>query len=139
MKTKEEIVIETIQFYGSDPAKRRSMKVFEEDPSFPLCAYNGANGTHCAFAHWVKEAQLHNLVEGQTAHRQLARLPTCLKEEVNHLSDDYPFWNSLQSLHDRDNFWNLPQGLSEQGIQFVLGAFDIPPSTIQSITFDPLI
>ena len=49
-RQKNEKVIETIQFYGSDHANRRSVP---EKPT-SSCLYNGPDGKHCAFARYVK-------------------------------------------------------------------------------------
>ena len=134
MKTKKQIVLETIQFYGSDPANRRSVA---EKPSF-RCLYNGPGGKHCAFARYVKPELQPQLPEGKRAFIVLNRMPSCLLPEVSHLSSDKAFWQSLQNFHDVNQHWDPVQGLSELGKAIVLKYLNLTQEDLDNITFDTL-
>ena len=135
MKTKKQIVLETIQFYGSDPANRRSVNKINGTQT---CLYNGPGGKHCAFARYVKPELQPQLPEGESALIVLARMPSCLLPEVSHLSSDKAFWQSLQSFHDVNQHWDPVQGLSELGKAIVLIYLNLTQEDLDNITFDTL-
>lgn len=107
MKTKEEIVLETLQAYA-DPANRA---VIQKDDR-PVCLYRNTSATpptHCAVGRCMTEEALNrasNTIEafqslpfqiGFTYHDELLR-----PEYRGHETD---FWITLQKLHDANCYW----------------------------------
>lgn len=110
MKTKIEIIDETVEFYSKNP---RSL---DENGA---CVYNGPGGCLCAFSRVVKPEMRNELVEGNDAGSLLSRLGCQI------LLDDYRivnpnFWRKIQFLHDNPDHWNGTfTGLSESGEVYV--------------------
>jgi hypothetical protein len=107
MKTKEKIVLETLQAYA-DPANRA---IIQKDDG-PVCLYRNDSAnppTHCAVGRCMTEEALNrasNIVEsfyslpdqlGFTHHDELLR-PEYRGHEPN-------FWITLQTLHDNNRYW----------------------------------
>ncbi len=87
MKTKDEIILETLQEYLLHP-ERRSV-------SGTSCRYNGPDGKHCAFARCVEEENRGLLQESLKASLQDK---TLIKKDYQ--GHDGDFWNFVQSIHD---------------------------------------
>lgn len=103
MKTQTEIVIETIQFYLTDPAARRAKvrggsACHYAMPLEPSC--------RCAVGRCMTEEAIKEFGSYTGGVNQLNEhfpLDTLLREEYRGHSQE--FWFSLQVLHDEDRFW----------------------------------
>lgn len=107
MKTKEEIVLETLQTYN-DPANRA---VIQKDDR-PVCLYRNDSAnppTHCAVGRCMTEEALNrasNIVEAFYSLPPLIGSTTCdelLRPEYRGHEPD--FWITLQMLHDANCYW----------------------------------
>jgi hypothetical protein len=110
MKTKTEIINETVEFYSKNS---RSVTVGE---CSVICLYIGNNGENCAFSRCCTEEgkqRLHKNYEGITlGQRSLSNYETFLKQEYCGHSQD--FWVEIQKLHDVSSHWKDGK-LSESG------------------------
>lgn len=109
MKTKTEIIIETIQFYKDDPTARRSLGPDGE------CYYaNSADGldaniTHCAIGRCMTEGSLKSFGDfrgdvGDLVNKaKLHHIDPLLYSEYQ--GHDIDFWDNLQQLHDQTRYW----------------------------------
>jgi len=114
--TKEEILNETIKYYGEDTS-RRSL-----DGNGKSCKYIGPSNKRCAFSRCVKNEHIAELgdYEGRGASTLLKELgEDILKDEYQ--GHDPSFWMDLQDLHDFGEHWNRNRkyGLTEEGIHEV--------------------
>lgn len=123
MKTKIEIIEETIIYYSEDPGRKRAV---DEDN---VCVYFtntedfAKSETMCAVGRCMnpKKAQetgismgrnvFHLDIDLREAHH--CTLDSILKEEYR--GHEIKFWRELQSLHDFFGNWNA-NGLSEKGL-----------------------
>lgn len=111
MKTKIEIIKETVEYYSAD-VSRRSISYSGK------CMYNGPEGKQCAFARCAEA--IDEEYEEWNANEVLENKGIeTLKPEYRHIIDVY-FWNELQYLHDNCSNWD-ENGLTEDGKVFVKG------------------
>ena len=112
--TKLEILEETLAFYTADP-KRRSM---DADSN---CAYNGADGKHCAVGRCLmtKYHKLGNKLQkndwGVVAlyeNYQFGSIDPMLSPRYR--GHEFDFWTDLQELHDTSYFWD-ENGITKSG------------------------
>lgn len=110
MKTKIEIINETVEFYST--VSNRSVN---ENKS---CLYFGTNGKKCAFSRCLKpEITSKDISEGVEIEKCIVdghKYDDYLKEEYK--GHTIHFWNDIQALHDDGNNWNEDSGLSKLGI-----------------------
>lgn len=111
MKTKIDIINETVEYYSVDPVARRSRA------SDGTCKYFGEDGKMCAFARYAHPGWLDELklLEGWSADTCLCVKGIPLNDEVKHFSNDGEFWVAVQKLHDIDTYWDST-GLTESGV-----------------------
>ena len=108
LKTKLEIIEETIAFYTED-ISRRSVDEFGN------CQYVSENGNVCAFSRCCIDPASLKPYEGYVSNRILSKLGfDCLKPEYR--IEDVWFWNRLQNFHDSSKNWN-ENGLTEKGLE----------------------
>lgn len=110
MKSKIEIIKETVEYYSNNP---RSINT-----AGTSCLYNGPNGEKCAFSRCCVDDA--SFIEGTSADSTLGSLSNqnILKEEYR--GHDGIFWNNVQALHDLSANWNDEgNGLSDIGIERV--------------------
>lgn len=89
-------------------------EAFSMDPEGE-CAYNGTNGTHCAFAKCVKHPE--NIEEQWSASHAL-RLKgfSVLTDEALGMEFSASEWNLIQNIHDSEGNSSRPiNGLSKYG------------------------
>lgn len=120
--TKLEIINETINHFSKDPSKLRSLDYTNIDK--PLCAYNGANKTHCAVGRCMltkiknqgKKFKYNTGFSATSFIYERIKLDTLLSPKYR--GHEPSFWNDLQRLHDENQFWN-EKGLTTRGEAFV--------------------
>jgi hypothetical protein len=112
-KTKREIIQETAEFYN---AKNRAVR--SHMGCDMVCVYfDPETGNKCAVGRClnlpnVSIVDLKGYVDIFTGSIGSRVLEDILMEEYKgHLPQ---FWDSLQSLHDREDYWNA-EGMSEEG------------------------
>lgn len=108
MKTKLEIIEETVNYYSEDTSRR----AFNGSG----CEYLMEDGRNCAVGRCFTEDGLSNFGNCRTCF-DYDMIPY-LKEEYR--IDDYDFWCDLQELHDTNAFWN-DNGLTKGGEAKVKG------------------
>lgn len=117
--TEDEIVIETIQFYGADLNRRAARLV---GPGVDGCAYFMPNDPPkcCAFGRCMTRpsawANCRYGVRATLEDHKIRSADEVLQEKYH--GHSLEFWEALQKLHDRQNFWNadLPfPRLTDQG------------------------
>ncbi len=100
MKTKLEIINETIEIY-SDPEKRSvTLVTGSSGKSIENCRYKGPNGKMCAVARCILPEELDEVsdnYENETVH-EIKNLEDYLKPEYRGHSKG--FWIDIQILHD---------------------------------------
>jgi len=133
MKTKLEIIQETVKFYGDDPSRRAVIQSSETASGYACVYFDPKTGNKCAFgrcanldaqifatapflrtvplrekADWVRA-----LVDGskgaEYANKELNKI--LLPEYRGH---DLEFWSAIQYFHDCDEHFTKT-GLSELG------------------------
>lgn len=104
-KTYHQVIDETVEYYLNNP---RSVGVDG------LCLYNGPNGEKCAFSRCCEPDSQFN--EGWPASS--SGHMNNLRAEYKHLNIP-DFWNSLQELHDKEEYWTEPNHV-ENRERFVL-------------------
>lgn len=127
-KTKKEIILETAEFYDSDPSRRA---VVNQDGR-SKCRYLTEDGRKCAVGRCLIEGEkilyvgIFDAQEAMSA--ELADTPV---NDITNLQDvlmpeyrghDIYFWERLQEFHDCDNHFT-DTGLSEDGqhqLEFLL-------------------
>lgn len=103
MKTKIEIIEETVKYYSED-VSRRAVNV--------LCEYLTDDGRMCAVGRClynVKQAMDED-VEDWSTHEEFFT-PVWKKGYAGHEKE---FWVDLQNLHDVERYWN-DKGLTDLG------------------------
>ena len=129
MKTKTEIINETVAYYSENPLNKRSKN--------PLsgCHYSKQNKM-CAVGRCLidpdkieKETNiaLVNIKIESTSVKDLEKLFKNLDElfKEEYRGHDSDFWQALQNLHDYDYHWT-DEGLSDRGkteVQFLLDMY----------------
>jgi hypothetical protein len=124
-KTKKEIILETAEFYGSDPSRRA---VVNQDGR-AKCRYLTEDGRKCAVGRCLIEGK--KMLYFGNQEPMSAELIDIAVNEIANLQDilmpeyrghDIYFWGCLQEFHDSDfNFTDT--GLSECGqnhLEFLL-------------------
>tara|TARA_R110000796_G_scaffold194914_2_gene311273 strand:+ start:824 stop:1201 length:378 start_codon:yes stop_codon:yes gene_type:complete len=117
MKTKLEIIEETVNHYTTE-RNSRAMDGLE-------CVYNAEDGSHCAIGRCFKDSyrnEGHEFKFNQDTDtgdldNELGGLDSFLSEEYK--GHDSAFWGNLQSLHDRNRYWNNDFELSIGGNEYV--------------------
>lgn len=117
MKTKIEIIEETVKFYTTE-RNHRSMNNGD-------CVYNGENGKHCA----VGRCFTQDLKDEGSSFTYNDSVGVCELDEMecgldSFLSEEYKghdlkFWSQLQKLHDMNRFWDAYFTLSKEGEEHV--------------------
>jgi hypothetical protein len=123
MKTLIEIIDETIEVYSN--IENRSIVKEYYPYRGSRCVYKGPNGQRCAFSRVLTEEGVEKVSKYEDYkassiinHYKVKK--TDLKEEYRYHYHNTAFWDSLQSLHDKDSYWNIEStGLSEEGENFV--------------------
>lgn len=109
MKTKTEIIIETIQFYKDDPTARRSLAPDGECYYAHSADGLDANITHCAIGRCMTEGSLKSFGDfrgdvGDLVNKaKLHHIDPLLYSEYQGHGID--FWDRLQALHDHTRYW----------------------------------
>lgn len=112
MKTKREIIEETVAYYSED-VTRRALS-YREGGSIAGCKYLTSENKMCAVGRCLTEEGLKEW--GDYSSYFTLDMIDSLKEEYK--VDDYGFWSDLQKLHDTNSNWD-ENGLSEDGKSFV--------------------
>lgn len=113
-KTKREILIETVEYYGYDVTRRAT----EKSPSLAnelLCVYQTEDGRQCAVGRCLMDPDqaakyrmgVSNLVV------ELGEIDSLLKPEYR--GHSIVFWKDLQTFHDNPDNWVTP---GEEGPEF---------------------
>ena len=102
--TENELIDETVDFYGEDPAGRRAKGVHG------ICEYITAEGRRCAVGRCLQGTL--EYLESLDFEKILRKV----KPEYTGFSK--LFWNALQRLHDEDHHWGV-KGLTDRGKKFV--------------------
>lgn len=111
MKTKLEIIEETVAFYSEDTSRR----AYKEG----RCFYRDEKGCNCAVGRLINTE--HPKVEEVFKSTAYSFVLFCnygfdiLKEEYQITDDE--FWFDLQMLHDDNSHWDK-KGLTERGLTF---------------------
>jgi microsomal dipeptidase-like Zn-dependent dipeptidase len=124
MKSKLEILEETVAYYSEDVSRRAMYtEIIDqedgEDIEDTQCYYKSPDGKHCAAGRMMTEEFLNSkyLSEGDSILSLLNRssIPVFKPEYQGH---DNFFYAALQRLHDSDANWDK-NGLTEQGEEVV--------------------
>ena len=109
LKTKEQIIDETFNFYNKNPKKRRAVAK-EEAYEEAGCVYNGPGNTHCAIGRLFideyknqGESLEHNELGVSSLESYNMKLDLMLKPSYS--GHSLHFWIDLQSLHDNEDYW----------------------------------
>lgn len=116
VKTKEEIVRETVAFYGADPKGRRATY------SHGTCCNFTDDGRMCAFARCTTNPRQLEAGSVGSVYVDSEDVMEVLKPEYR--VGDRAFWQDVQHLHDSATHWN-ETGLSDLGYEYVLRTFNI--------------
>jgi hypothetical protein len=125
MKSKIDIIIETVKHYNSNNTARKA----ETD----TCTYMNEGGAMCAVGRCLTNEGMqifkafeHNNVEVNTSVEYFTNVygmdefNNALKEEYR--GHDVDFWKNLQYLHDATNNWN-ENGITKYGLGTVDSLF----------------
>lgn len=104
MKTKKQIIEETVDFYSADPKGRRSIYGGS-------CLYLSTSGCKCAVGRYLRtDIEIKGLrlpsvsIDSLCDYNNVNHIDSLLIEEVR--GHGYEFWNDLQQLHDYDGYWD---------------------------------
>lgn len=119
VKTKLQIIEETVAFYSED-TNRRAVVLIENslgDPGInPRCVYKSGE-KNCALGRCADQEALDALYTKNNREPRFNEVMHILKPEYQgHNSDD--FWSDLQTLHDMSYHWEF-NSLSERGKLYV--------------------
>ena len=106
MKTRTEIIQETVDYYSEDISRRAAA-----DGS---CEYLTNDGRMCAVGRCFNEEGLEKYKDCHSAFD--IEMLSYYKEDYK--IDDWLFWQRLQNLHDSPLYW-CNSGLSESGKKYV--------------------
>lgn len=125
MKTKAEIIIETVQHYNSKNTARKT--------ETNTCTYMNEAGAMCAVGRCLTNEGMQifkafedNNLDGNTSIESFVKaydmdkFNDALKEEYR--GHDVDFWKNLQYLHDATNNWG-ENGITEYGLGTVDSLF----------------
>lgn len=133
MKTKLEIIEETVAFYSKDPSKRAINPANSPDPT---CVYLTKDGRKCAVGRYMLHPEMY---EGSIRHLVDYKgfKQENLVEEVQ--GHDWSFWEELQLLHDSVYNWHSlgMSAIGEKRVNHLIkkygegdgGGSDLPGST----------
>lgn len=118
-----QIIDETIKFYGDDTT-RRSKRGNGDKVGDNVCAYNGADGKHCAVGRCLTKEAL-KLNPDRHDDTNVGSVWSTIELLDHDLQPQYrghsiQFWESLQGLHDGDANWNA-RGMTDIGRRNALG------------------
>lgn len=106
MKSKLEIIEETVNYYSKDTSRRATTKDW-------FCDYLTEDGRTCAIGRVLIEPKSYN---GDVYSLNISKdLETIIKEEYR--GHNIGFWADLQRLHDKDNYWDK-EGIRSYGIEY---------------------
>lgn len=118
--TKEEIINETIEFYSADTTRRS----VNPDNDSKGCAYNHANGNHCAVGRLMlpEYKKLGTKLTGnnETVEVFIKELKVKSLDKVllpQYRGHELSFWRKLQVLHDRGYHWQ-ENDLTTKGLEY---------------------
>ena len=115
MKTKIEIIQETVNYYSTDPS-RRATEIRNDRLS---CVYQTKDGRNCALGRYLinpLDEGLRNYAANSLFFEDNPESFYILKPEAR-IEDRY-FWIDVQDLHDESKYWT-ETGLSEDGKLYV--------------------
>lgn len=118
MKTKIEIIKETVEYYSADVSRR---SIFVTELGLYKCMYNSPDGKQCAFARCAEP--IDSKYESYSSDKLLLEAGIkILKPEYRHIVNK-SFWHALQRLHDKHSHWG-DRGLTEAGKTYVKKLMD---------------
>lgn len=109
MKTKIEIINETVKFYSEDTSRR----AFTSDWGFNeeqkgVCCYLTEDGRQCAVGRCLENS-------ADIANGGIATVWNTAKFKPEYEGHDKTFWSDLQNFHDPHIYWNDSSGLTKPG------------------------
>lgn len=119
MKTKTEIILETFEYYETDPS-RRAWRIGPAGTA--QCLYLSPEGNRCALGRVLSEEKMENhdvsyqFIEGAAAKSVDGKLNRKRNISLDGIiQDDYvghsiDFWQDLQRYHDTHQFWEGAEG-----------------------------
>lgn len=126
-KTIEEIIDETVNFYGEDVSRRAA--IFSG--GMWGCMYVSSDGRKCAFGRCMINPYLrednHTGFNKNISVQYIKHHDTLLKEEYH--GHPIGFWLDLQELHDINQNWN-DNGISEWGTKEALRMKEVWVKTV---------
>ena len=110
--TCEEIIRETVDFYGQDPTARRSM---DGDG----CLFQHNDGRRCSVGRCMTKDGIKKVLS-ENANGDGCELEEPLDKYLKKRYRGKPleFWDNLQNLHDMPDNWDA-QGLTDKGRAFL--------------------
>lgn len=118
MKTKIQIIDETVEFYSKNP---RAIDDKTKPEGGPKCQYLTSDGNQCAHSRCLTDEARTKVVaasmNGYTANDLIERFDDNIHKE-EYRGHDSEFWCGIQSIHDSHTYWN-GQALTARGKQFV--------------------
>jgi hypothetical protein len=117
MKTKEQILTETVTFYHNNPDKRAY------DEAATTCMYKTADGHKCAVGRYLTDEGYTLIVDNGYDMNSVNDLIDVF-EEVDPLlqpevrGHEPEFWSRLQTLHDSIEHWSS-EGITGKGLDYV--------------------
>lgn len=117
LKTKIEIIDETVEFYSKNPRSLNGKS----------CKYLSDSGANCALARCCTPEgidKLHTEYETVSAVGVFERELEKDRNPIDLFKPEYKidnpeFWSDIQCLHDCDSFWNIENKLTEEGLEYV--------------------
>lgn len=112
--TKLQIIEETAAFYGEDTTRRATYK---NEYGNTQCSYLMEDGRKCAFGRVLENPEI---LKDQTCSVWGIYKKVCGSFDIkflpqyNKYSQDMDFWDSIQSFHDNDIYWDK-KGLTKLG------------------------
>lgn len=142
MKSKAEIVVETLLHYNS---KNRGYNISEDH-----CTYlDKATGNKCAVGRCILDSEIENVAKFEEKYiyntansspnveslaNRFLNLDSLLKPEYR--GHDVKFWKNLQNLHDLSSMWTEDGFiLSESNISFISASFGKEVADAVNIAF----
>jgi len=118
------ILKETVEFYGKDPDKLRSVNGIRHDGK-QNCVYNASGGRHCALGRYLMtkyKKKGKKLLGNEGAGSDSLAYHNGFKDrDIDHmLSPKYRgfprrFWDDLQGVHDTKEDWDSGGGMTLKG------------------------
>ena len=117
IKTKLEVIEETVKFYTEDVSRRSIASESEK------CMYHASNGNMCAVGRCLKDAKKLESQLDNFSFTSISSLYNTNQITIDDFNPEYQindiaFWQDLQSFHDKGKFWNS-QGLTIDGENYV--------------------